>query len=588
MLMTKVSTGQIFKIFLKQVKPFRGLAFLILASIALAEGSLVAVPWFYKKFFDTLTAAGSPAEAMPHLVSLLLAIFALHGGHWIFYRVANLTNNHFQPRVMVALQRLSFANILSHSYSFFANNFVGSLVRKVQRLARSFEDISDNAMRHFFQLSITITGSLIALYMRSPKIALITAIWVALFILGNYLVSIWKLKYDERKAAKDSEVTGVIADAFTNSTNIKLFTSLDNERSLFAKVTDEYRRLQTLTWNLAEINDAFQIGFIIIIEFAVMYLAVGLWSRGQLTIGDFALFQGYLISLFNVMWNLGRIIRRSYESIADAKEMVAILHTPFEIADKNGAKKLTVKNGGIIFKDATFGYRSNRNILDKFNLKISPREKVAFVGPSGSGKSTLAKLILRFHDIQAGKIIIDKQDISLVTQNSLREQISLVPQDPILFHRTLRENIRYGRPQASDAAVALAASQARCANFIEKLSSGYDTYVGERGIKLSGGERQRVAIARAILKNAPILILDEATSSLDSESEALIQEALEVLMKDKTTIVIAHRLSTILKMDRIVVIDNGQVAAMGTHNELMRENGLYKKLWEIQSSGFLK
>lgn len=588
MLMIKVTTSQIFKIFLKQVKPYRSLAFLILACIALAESSLIAVPWFYKKFFDTLTAAGSPALDRPRLIGLLSAIFALHAGHWIFYRISNLINNQIQPRIMVALQRASFANILNHSYSFFANNFVGSLVRKVQRLARSFDDISDNVMRSFFPLTITIAGSLTALYMRSHIIAALTAVWVALFIVGNYLVSLWKLKYDERRAAKDSEVTGIIADAFTNSTNIKLFTSLENEKGLFAKATAEYRRLQTLTWNLAEINDGLQIGFIIIIEFAVMYLAVGLWSQGQLTIGDFALFQGYLISLFNSMWNLGRIIRKSYESLADAKEMVAILYTPFEITDKASAKKLQVKAGGIIFKDVTFSYGANRKILDKFNLTISPREKVAFVGPSGSGKSTLAKLILRFHDIQVGKILIDKQDLSSVTQNSLREQISLVPQDPILFHRTLRENIRYGRSEASDAEIVLAAAQARCANFIEKLSSGYETYVGERGIKLSGGERQRVAIARAILKNAPILILDEATSSLDSESEMLIQEALEVLMKDKTTIVIAHRLSTILKMDRIVVIDNGQVAAMGTHQELMKANGLYKKLWEIQSSGFIK
>jgi ATP-binding cassette subfamily B protein len=222
-------------------------------------------------------------------------------------------------------------------------------------------------------------------------------------------------------------------------------------------------------------------------------------------------------------------------------------------------------------------------------LRVRSGEKVALVGPSGAGKSTIVKILFRFYEITRGKILIDGQDISRVTQESLRDQISLVPQEPILFHRTLRENIRYGRPGASDEEVVEAARQAHCHEFISGLDKGYDTYVGERGIKLSGGERQRVAIARAILKNAPILVLDEATSSLDSESEALIQDALRVLMRDKTVIVIAHRLSTIMQMDRIIVLENGTVADMGTHQELLRtEGGLYKKLWQLQAGGFLE
>ncbi|HVU79954.1 MAG TPA: ATP-binding cassette domain-containing protein [Candidatus Paceibacterota bacterium] len=248
---------------------------------------------------------------------------------------------------------------------------------------------------------------------------------------------------------------------------------------------------------------------------------------------------------------------------------------------------LKTTNGAIEFKNIEFHFSKTASILKDFNLVISGREKVALVGPSGAGKSTITKLLLRLYDIKSGSIEIDGQNIADVTQDSLRDAIAFVPQEPILFHRTLMENIRYGRRGASDEAVIEAAKKAHCHEFISKLPQGYDTFVGERGIKLSGGERQRVAIARAILKDAPILVLDEATSSLDSESEALIQDALEVLMRGKTVIVIAHRLSTIMKMDRIVVLEGGKVVADGTHDELLAQKGLYHKLWSIQAGGFI-
>jgi ABC-type multidrug transport system fused ATPase/permease subunit len=267
--------------------------------------------------------------------------------------------------------------------------------------------------------------------------------------------------------------------------------------------------------------------------------------------------------------------------------MVAILKTPHEITDMPGAKKLKVKSGAITFKDVYFRFNLEVEILRNFNLSIIGGEKVALVGPSGAGKSTITKLFLRMFDVTSGEVLIDGQVIAKVTQESLRKAIGFVPQEPILFHRTLMENIRYGRQNASDAEVIDAAKKANCHDFISALPHGYETLVGERGIKLSGGERQRVAIARAILKNAPILVLDEATSSLDSESEYLIQQALDVLMQGKTVIVIAHRLSTIMKMDRIVVIDGGKVVADGTHEALLKEDGLYAKLWNIQAGGFI-
>ncbi len=268
--------------------------------------------------------------------------------------------------------------------------------------------------------------------------------------------------------------------------------------------------------------------------------------------------------------------------------MVEILETPHEIKDKLGARALAAPSGKIEFIDVDFAFQETRYILKKFNLEVSAGEKVALVGLSGAGKTSIAKLLLRFHDVSAGKILIDGQNIADVTQQSLREKVALVPQEPILFHRTLKENILYGRRDAGNEEVIDAAKKAHCHEFIRRLPYGYETYVGERGIKLSGGERQRIAIARAILKNAPILVLDEATSSLDSESEAMIQDALEKLMKGKTAIVIAHRLSTVMKMDRIIVISKGKVVTTGTHQSLIREKGIYKTLWEIQAGGFMK
>jgi len=267
--------------------------------------------------------------------------------------------------------------------------------------------------------------------------------------------------------------------------------------------------------------------------------------------------------------------------------MTEVLLTEHEVKDVLNAKELVVTKGEIEFKDVVFDYHSTRNIFSKLNLKINTKEKLALVGPSGCGKSTLVNLLLRNYDLSGGSICIDGQKISQVTQESLWKNISLVPQDPILFHRTLKENIRYGKANATDKEVRQAAKLANCQEFIAQLPNGYDTYVGERGIKLSGGERQRVAIARAILKDSPILVLDEATSSLDSESEKLIQEALDVLMKDRTVIVIAHRLSTIIRMDRIVVLDKGKIIEEGSHHKLSKlPNGFYKNLWQKQIGGF--
>lgn len=326
----------------------------------------------------------------------------------------------------------------------------------------------------------------------------------------------------------------------------------------------------------------------IVIEAGLMFGALHFWQMGLVTIGDFVLIQAYLLTTFDRLVSVNRELRRFHDAYADASEMAHILDTLHEVPDKKGAKPLVVRTGEVAFKNVDFHFHEEKAVFKNFNLSIRGGEKVALVGPSGAGKSTVTKLILRLFDVKSGAIEIDGQNIAQIQQESLREAIGFVPQEPILFHRTLLENIRYGRRNATDEEVIEAAKKAYCHDFISKLPDTYQTYVGERGVKLSGGERQRVAIARAILKNSPILVLDEATSSLDSGSEVMIQDALAKLMSGKTVIVIAHRLSTIMKMDRIIALDNGRVIEEGTHQGLLRKKGLYASLWQHQAGGFLQ
>lgn len=583
----KVSTKDILRVFWVSARKQKARGAVVLLLIFVSEILLLAPPFFYKKIFDVLTNVSDVAVATPLLVQAVIGVGVAYGCSWLFYRLSSVFNILFQTRTMMDLEERAFQHLLGHSYTFFTNAFTGSLVRKVRRLSRAFEDFADQIEWKLLPLVISVVGTLIAIATRSVVVSLALLGFVILIVVASWLFSLWKLPIDVQRSEEDSHVTGALSDSLTNSVNVKLFGGAAVEKGLFHDAWIRFRDVLTRSWRLSAWNEAAQWGLMIVLEVVVLLFSIRLWREGQLTVGDFALFQGFIGHLFGKIWDLGRVIRNMYESFADAKEIVEIMHTPHEIQDVRGAKGMRVKKGNVEFTIVNFAYRAERQVLSDFTLSIAPKEKVALVGPSGAGKSTVVKLLLRFHDIQSGKITIDGQDISRVTQESLRAHVALVPQEPILFHRTLMDNIRYGKRDATDAAVIAASKKARCHEFIFELPDQYQTFVGERGIKLSGGERQRVAIARAILKNAPILVLDEATSSLDSESEALIQEALAELMKNKTTIVIAHRLSTILHMDRIVVMERGQVIDQGTHTELMQKAGLYQKLWNIQSGGFL-
>lgn len=582
--------GAVLRVFLTHAKRYPIAVFLGIFLTVVAIVADVIIPLYYKKLVDTAAAAPEPTAAIATaLVAILVTAITVLTVRQAARRGGTMANTYFQPKIMNDLSQTSFSYLLDHSYLFFANNFTGTLTRRVGRLSKAFEDFADRLTFDLIPLVVSLAGISIVLFMRDVFLGSIFLGWVLFFLITQFFIAHWKMRYNLDVSEKDSESTGVLSDSVSNNVTVKLFAGEDFERSLYKKVSDELARRRFVSWSIEEIVAGSQAALMILIEFGLMYAAIRLWQQGVLTAGDFILIQAYVITAVERLWSFGGSLRRLYEAFADATEMVEILNTPHEIADKPGAPVLAVSSGAIVFRDVQFGFSEGRTVFNNFNLSVAGHEKVALVGPSGAGKTTITKLIVRFHDVLDGRIEIDGQNIADVTQASLREAIAFVPQEPTLFHRSLMENIRYGKRDATDDEVIEAARRAHCYDFVMATPQGFGTYVGERGIKLSGGERQRIAIARAILKDAPILVLDEATSSLDSESEALIQDALQKLMEGKTVIAIAHRLSTVMKMDRIVVIEDGAVAMTGTHNELVSHEGsLYKKLWEIQAGGFIE
>jgi ATP-binding cassette subfamily B protein len=578
-------TKETLQIYWNHAKKYRWHVFGILFLLFLHSAGETMGPFLYKQFINLL--ASYDFNKTSQLVFFLVLILLARGLRTYSFRAKDYLTNFFEPRVMTDINNTCFNYMHQNSYNFFSGNFVGSLVNKVKKMERGFEIVTDRMVDDFLRTLLAITFAVIMLWLSYWILGLAILIWCVIYIAIIYFFSMFKLKYDLKKSELDTKITAQLADSITNNVNIKLFSNLKREDGAFRNITEQLFKIRRFSWNLMTYLEATQATMMLIMEGLIMYLGIKFWKEGVLTVGDFTLIQLYLISIFDKLWGMGKQVRTFYEALADANEMTEIMLQPHEINDVPGAKKLNLTHGKIEFNNVDFRYHKSAGVLNKFKFTIGAGERIALIGPSGGGKSTIVKLLLRFHDVQSGEILIDGQNIAKVTQDSLRDILSLVPQDPILFHRTLIENIRYSKNNATDKEVIAAAKAAHAHEFITRASGGYNTYVGERGIKLSGGERQRVAIARAILKNAPVLILDEATSSLDSESEHYIQDALKNLMRNKTVIVIAHRLSTIMQMDRIIVLENGKITEQGKHEELLKvEQGTYQKLWQIQAGGF--
>jgi ATP-binding cassette, subfamily B, bacterial len=578
----------VLRVYTKATLRYPGMLALIILSVFAAQAVSITVPLYLKQLIDVLSQNSPSEEVVQILINIVLVYAALGACNWVAQQVQRFSLQKMEYNVMTDLSKLAFGKLIQHGHNFFLSNFTGTLTRRITRFARSYEQVFDSFIFNFLPTILFSAGTIIVLSSRSHLLGLVVFLWVCLFIAAQIVMTIWRHPLRVARTAEDSRLTGVTSDVIGNHSAVNLFAAVEYEKSVFGEVADRLRFAIKRSWNADNVIRGIQQALGIAIEVALLGIGVLLWQDGVITAGDFLLIQMYIIGLVTQVWQIGNALRGLYDAFADASEMIDIMELPYDVKDAPNAKELITSAGAIRFDHVDFYYHKDRPILSGLNLHIRAGERVAFVGPSGAGKSTVTKLLLRLYEVSQGAIRIDDQNIREVTQDSLHRAIAFVPQEPVLFHRTLRENIAYGKRDATEEEIIAAAMAAHCHEFISALPEGYDTHVGERGVKLSGGERQRVAIARAILKNAPILVLDEATSSLDSESEALIQDALDKLMRGKTVIAIAHRLSTIMKMNRIIVMEGGKVVISGTHQELLaHESNLYKKLWEIQAGSFI-
>lgn len=522
--------------------------------------------------------------------SILLFVIIYLIGNVILYRILTFLMWQLDRFVSRDVANQTYSHLLAMDASFHADHFGGSLVAASGRLIGVFERFLYTTIYSAAPLVLTFVFASIILL---PRVPLYVGI-LLLLVVGYLYIAILSAKkirhFNTATAEAHSHQSGVLADGLTNVMTVKSFGFEAEESRRFKKATDATvkasRNLMKATLRrdtyFSLLGSSFSIAAVIMVIVSVMYLKADIATA-------FLMFT-YSVAVARSLWDFsGKSLRDYNRALGDAGEMIATLQQAPVIADPAGASHFTIGRGQIAFNNITFTHQDAAEPLFKnFSLSIRPGEKVGLVGRSGSGKTTLTKLLLRFADPKSGEILIDNHSIKNITQKNLRDSIAYVPQEPLLFHRTVGENIAYGKPNASMKEIIAAAKKANAYEFIEELPQGFDTLVGERGIKLSGGQRQRIAIARALLKDAPILILDEATAALDSESEKLIQEALQKLMANRTTIVVAHRLSTISHLDRIVVLEKGQVKEQGTHKDLLKQGGTYAKLWSHQSGGFIK
>ena len=496
----------------------------------------------------------------------------------------------FETAMQRDLYAQCFSKLTNQTLFFHSNKFGGSLVSQTNKLVGAVESFWDTIIWSVLPLVVSLVGSIIVLSTLLWQYALFLLIFSIVFSIVVYYGSKPMAKLTKKEAKASNKLNGQLADVISNILAVKSSGAEATEQKFFAKTVSSWRNSSLdVMRGFLKVSTVYS-SINMVIKIGAIAFAVYAAQNNLVSVASVYLIITYTGSVAHELWNMNGIMRNYNRIIGNANDMVEILQTPTTLIDKSDLK-LKVTNGEISMDKITFTHDEGQGdtLFHDFSLDIKPGEKIGLVGASGSGKTTLTKLLLRFADIDSGKITIDGQDISEVTQASLRAKIAYVPQEPLLFHRSVRENIAYGRPDATDAEIEEAAKKAGAYDFIVGLKDGFDTMVGERGIKLSGGQRQRVAIARAILKDAPILVLDEATSALDSESEALIQKSLETLMKNRTSIVIAHRLSTIAKLDRIIVLKNGKIVEDGSHDELInKKRGVYAKLWARQSGGFIE
>jgi len=565
----------------------RWLLFLLVGE-ALHAGSGICLPYALSHIINIVSRPNTTLAALPtELRSAVLWFCGLCVSELLFGRLMSAVQLRIGPRQRQYVSRSMFHYLQRHSQRFLTENFAGALAHRISETAHGVNNVLWAVLTELWPITITISVANVLLLRASPWLGFFTLAWSIGFISLSLWMSRRTQPLSHAASSARSHTVGLIVDAVSNHNAVRLFARVAHERSRLDEGFSS--ELQTvLRSNMAmERVRLFQFAASGLLKAGTVVVSVLLWQRGRISVGDFVMAVSLSLLVIAEVRNLSRRFVEMFESLGNVASGVRAIYRPHELLDAPQARALPHVRGAVEFDAVGFKYAQGTQVFRDLSVKIPAGQHVGLVGTSGSGKSTFVSLLLRLYDPQSGSIRIDGHDLRALTQDSLHEQIGLIPQDPTLFHRSLRENIRYGRLDASDAEVELAARRADAHAFIEKIPGGYEAEVGERGVKLSGGQRQRIAIARVLLKDAPVLILDEATSSLDSITEHAIQRALDDAMAGKTVIVVAHRLSTIAHLDRILVFSEGCIVEDGDHATLLARRGAYYRLWSRQSGGLL-
>ncbi|WP_438284019.1 ABC transporter ATP-binding protein [Pseudomonas alabamensis] len=576
--------------YLRQVWP----SFVALLVVGLVASLIeVAMFSFLSRIIDLAQGTPDPGFFSAHageLTWMLVVVLALRP---IFFGLHDLlVHQTINPGMTSLIRWQNHTYVLKQSLNFFQNDFAGRIAQRIMQTGNSLRDSAVQAVDALWHVLVYAMSALVLFAEADWRLMLPLLAWIVLYIaaLMHFVPRVKARSVDSSDAR--SRLMGRIVDGYTNIITLKLFAHTDHERQYAREAIREQTEKTQLASRVITSMDVVITTLNGLLVVLTTGLALWLWSRSLISVGAIALATGLVIRIVNMSGWIMWVVNGIFENIGMVQDGLRTIAQPVTVTDRPDAPPLQVRRGEVRFEHVAFHYGQGNKVIDGLDLQIRPGEKIGLIGPSGAGKSTLVNLLLRLYDLDGGRILIDGQDIAHVSQASLRAQIGMITQDTSLLHRSIRENLRYGRPEATEEEVWAAVRGARADAFIPLLSdaegrTGFDAHVGERGVKLSGGQRQRIAIARVLLKNAPILIMDEATSALDSEVEAAIQESLETLMQGKTVIAIAHRLSTIARMDRLVVLEQGQIVEIGSHAELLAKGGLYARLWQHQTGGFV-